>query len=141
MQASDTIDRPEDRSPVAHARRFLQGLTGLDRVYGAILADANNKVRSIQFNRDYPGSDASVLNSKEILGAFTRDGWKIIQNGLGHAKSLFEGESWVLGADASQHVDFTGLEQQLRRRYQADYVSEWKQYLNQTRVRGYAGPR
>jgi type VI secretion system protein ImpL len=130
--------RVNDASVIEHARTYLNDMTGPERVYRALLSEANRKVSSIIFNRDYSGSEAAVLNRKEVLGAFTKDGWPIVQNGLRNARKLFEGESWVLGPKAAQGIDFASIEPQLRQRYITEYIQQWKDYLVQTRVRPYA---
>jgi type VI secretion system protein ImpL len=137
LKADDRFSRQNDGGTIDHARAYLNGLAGPERVYRAVLAEANKKARAIQFNRDYPGSDVVILNAKEIPGAFTKDGWGVVQKGMKNARSIFEGENWVLGPGAAQGIDFTGVEQQLLQRYSADYLAYWQVYLKQTLVRPY----
>jgi type VI secretion system protein ImpL len=133
----DPFPRASDPAVTEHARGYLNSMRGQQRVYQTLLNEANRKVPSIVFNRIYPGTEAAVLNGKEVPGAFTKDGWTIVQNGLRDARKLFEGESWVLGPGGAQGIDFASLEPQVRNRYVTDYIQQWKDYLGQTQIRHY----
>ena len=83
----------------------------------------------INFNRQFPGSAAD-------RGGNARSARRIFQGRLGfmkdaiqHADRYFSGEQWVLGDQGSANIDRAKLEQDLRARYNADFVKEWRAYI------------
>jgi type VI secretion system protein ImpL len=137
LKAYAPTSRANDAA-IAHARAYLNGMTGQERVYRTLLGEANRTAPSILFGRIYPGAEVAVTNRKEIAGAFTKEGWAIVQSSLRNVRKLFEGEAWVLGPGAAREIDFSSMEPQLRRRYTAEYLDAWKDFLVQTKVRPYA---
>jgi type VI secretion system protein ImpL len=99
-----------------------------------MLAEASRQNPSVNFNRQFPGSATVVVNNRDVSGAFTSGGWQFMQEALKNADKYFGGEEWVLGPQAKTSLDPAELERQLRGRYQADFLSEWREYLQTTAV-------
>ena len=89
---------------------------------------------SIDFNRLYAGSSATVVEPHVVAGAFTSSGSKFMQDAIGHPDRYFNGEVWVLGNQASPSLDSATLTQQLTSRYVADFQSEWRTFLRTAQV-------
>jgi type VI secretion system protein ImpL len=119
---------------VTHARAYLSGFGGFDRIYQAMLAAANKAAPPVDFNRMYPGSSAVVVEPHIVSGAFTRKGFAFMQDAILHPDRYFSGEAWVLGDQAPPSLDRAALTQQLASRYLSDYQSEWRTFLRQAAV-------
>ncbi|MBL8175931.1 MAG: hypothetical protein JNK48_14740, partial [Bryobacterales bacterium] len=131
-----------DAGAVDAARRYLALFSGLDRAYNAMLAEADKKNPSVNFNRQYAGSAAVVANSREVRGAFTKKGWDFMQAAFNDRGKKFGGEEWVLMSSKykSEAAVPDNLDQLLRERYTADYIKAWRDYFNISRVVDYSGP-
>jgi type VI secretion system protein ImpL len=128
-----------DAAAVDRSRRYLAQFTGYDRVYASMLREASEKNKPINFNRDFPGSAAIITNNRDVAGAFTKSGWAFMQDAVKKADRFFGGESWVLGNYAPQgKFDMAKLEQQLRDRYTADYITKWRDYVRISRFNPYS---
>lgn len=128
-----------DAGAVDHARGYLARFAGADRVYAFMLAEAGTKNPPINFNRQFPGTSAVVLESHEVPGAFSKTGWTYMKNAIAHADRYFAGEQWVLGNAASGQIDRARLEQDLKSRYTADMLKEWRAYIQSASVVRYSG--
>lgn len=124
---------PEMRS-VAQARAYLNSFGGFDRIYQNMIAAANRAAPSIQFNRLFPGSAATVVDAHMVPGAFTHDGFAYIQKAAEHPEQFFTGEVWVLGNQRAPSLDANSLAQQLQERYATDYSAEWRAFLHDAAV-------
>ncbi len=123
-----------DSSAVAHARAYLGSFGGFERIYQQMLVAANKAAPSIDFNRLYPGSSATVVEPHVVSGAFTRSGFTFMQDAIQHPDRYFSGEEWVLGAQATPSLDRASLTQQLTARYVGDYQAEWRDFLHSAEV-------
>lgn len=133
---------PAEMPVVTHARAFLNGFKGFDRIYQNLIAEASRGARPVQFNRDVPGSAAYVVDSYEVPGAFTKVGWARANELLKSADRVFQGETWVLGEQAAAApVDKQKVLADLRARYVADYLKHWETYLKSASVVRYSGLR
>jgi type VI secretion system protein ImpL len=128
-----------DGSAIERGRRYLAQFAGIERVYQNMLADAGKTNPPIQFNRRFPGSAEVVVDTREVSGAFTKGGWAFMKDALRHADKYFSGEQWVLGDQTTANFDHSRLEQQLRDRYVADFIAQWRAYLKSATVVRYAG--
>jgi type VI secretion system protein ImpL len=123
-----------DGYTVTHAQSYLANFGGFERIYQQMLAGANKAAPSIDFNRLYAGSSATVVEPHVVAGAFTSSGSKFMQDAIGHPDRYFNGEVWVLGNQASPSLDSATLTQQLTNRYVADFQSEWRTFLHTAQV-------
>jgi type VI secretion system protein ImpL len=119
-----------DMSSVTHARTYLAGFGGFERIYQQMITESSKAAHSVDFNRDYPGSASTVVDAHVVPGAFTHDGYAFMQDAILHPDRYFSGEAWVLGNQAPPSLDRTTLAQQLTARYQQDFASQWRAYLH-----------
>lgn len=64
-----------DAAAVTRARHYLAKFAGFERVYQAMLADAAKNNPSFTFNKRFPGSAETVVDTVEIAGPFTKPAW------------------------------------------------------------------
>jgi type VI secretion system protein ImpL len=114
---------------VAHARFYLNGFQGFQHVYQSMLAAANHKFPSFDFNGKFPGSAQYIVDNYSVLGAFSKDGFAFMQDAILHPDPYFRGEEWVLGPSSGPPIDRAALTDQLRKSYIADYIQTWRTYL------------
>jgi type VI secretion system protein ImpL len=129
-----------DGPTVAQTQAFLQKFGNVQQLYAALVAEASDSVRPLQYSRLVPSAAPAVRNEVVIPGAFTKPGWSFVQRRLRDVNKLFERESWVVGPAAVPPQDRTRLAQQLREQYAAEYVRQWQGYLAGGSVGGLAGP-
>jgi type VI secretion system protein ImpL len=115
---------------VASARAYLNGFQGFQHVYQSMLAAANRRFPSFDFNSKCPGSSQYIVDQYTIQGAFTKDGFGFMQDAILHPDPYFRGEEWVLGPSNAAPVDRAALSAQLHSSYYADYLQTWRTYLN-----------
>jgi len=123
---------------VDRGRRYLSQFAGSERVYQNMLAEASRNNPPLQFNRRFPGSAETVVDTREVSGAYSKGGWNFMKDAIRHADRYFAGEQWVLGDQAAARPDPAKLEQQLRDRYTADFIAQWRAYLKAASVVRYA---
>jgi type VI secretion system protein ImpL len=125
---------------VEHARDYLWKFNAKDRVYQALLAEASRKGNMIVFNRDWPGSDRVIRNTYPVPAGYTKNAWPYMKQLIGEAEKRFGGEGWVLGKERGPSVtDWTALKKELADKYQAEYINEWRKFVNDSRFVGYGG--
>ena len=122
---------------VSHARKYLATFGDNLRVYQQMINAANKAAPTIDFNRQYPGSAAVVVQPYVVQGAFTKGGFTFMQDAILHPEKYFSGEAWVLGDQAPPSLDPKTLTAQLAGRYLADYENAWRTFLKSARVVGY----
>jgi type VI secretion system protein ImpL len=120
--------------PVTQARAYLNTFGGQERIYQQMLTAAGNGSHAVDFNRDYPGSSATVVDSHVVPAAFTSKGYPLMQDALAHPDRFFSGDKWVLGDQASTSLNAATLTQQLTARYEQDYLAQWNAFLRAAQV-------
>src|SRR5205823_13727893 len=67
-------DQPSgnEAAVVKQTREYLGKCADDERIYRAMLADVNSKEPPLNFNRDFRGSEAVVVNNRDVAGAFTK---------------------------------------------------------------------
>jgi type VI secretion system protein ImpL len=120
-----------DNDAVETARAFLNGFPLEDSIYRALLDNAAGKLKSIVFNRDYPGTEDTVRNKFPVEPWFTKDAYINFQKKLQDNANL-GGEQWVLGPLRQQNVDYNKIRTDLRDRYNTDYIKTWRDFLAAT---------
>jgi type VI secretion system protein ImpL len=138
LRLSNPFSSQADSFVVDRGRRYLSQFAGVERVYQFMLAEASRQNPSVNFNQQFPGSARVVVNTKEIAGAFTRGGWTTMQKSIPNADRFFAGEQWVLGDQGASGIDRAQMERQLRDRYTADFIGQWRAFLQATTVVRYA---
>jgi type VI secretion system protein ImpL len=128
-----------DMAAVTTARKFLAQLSTSETIYQAMLARASEKFGVIRFNQQFPGSAATVVNNYPVQGAFTKNGWAMMQEAVNNPDQFFSAERWVMGDEAFANLDRAKLQEDLRRLYHNDFLSAWREYLRSTNVVRFAG--
>jgi type VI secretion system protein ImpL len=124
---------PGDELAVVLTRQaLLQSSTG-DRAYQEIISVAGG-VRPIEFSALFPGSENTIANTLIVPGAFTEDGWALINDRLGRIGESFSSEEWVLGERVASEQDLVRLAGEVRSMYLDEYVRHWREYLEGTRI-------
>jgi type VI secretion system protein ImpL len=123
-----------DTVTVTKARTYLAGFGGFERIYQQMLTAAGKLSPSIDFNRLYPGSATTVVDSHVVPGAFTATGFTFMQDAINHPDRYFSGEVWVLGDQAPPSLDRASLTTQLETRYTTDFTTQWRQFLQAASV-------
>jgi len=119
---------------VTHARAYLSNFGGFERIYQSMLTAAGKSSPAIDFNRTYPHSAETVIDSHIVPGAFTKPGYAFMQDAIKHPDRYFTGEAWVLGDQAPPSLDRATLTQQLATRYTSDFLSQWHAFLEAANV-------
>ena len=138
LKEDNPYSSENDGMAVEKARRYLAQFAGAERVYAFMLAEAGKNNPPINFNRQFPGSAQTVLETHEVRGAFSKGGWGFMKDAIAHADRYFSGEEWVLGKQSSAGLDRAKLEQDLRAEYNSDFVKEWREYVKGASVARYA---
>src|SRR5262249_5692196 len=128
-----------DGAAVAHARNYLAQFEGVDRVYAFMLSEATKGNPPIDFNRQFADSAKIVVEPHVVPGAFSKGGWAFMKDAVPHANRYFSGEEWVLGKQQGGSMDPAALAQQIRTRYNADFIKEWHTYIKSAVVQRYTG--
>ena len=134
LKEANPFSTEVDGAAVIKSRSYLSLFKGAERVYAFMLAEAAKANPSINFNRQFPGSAATVVDLKDVSGAFAKSGWAFMKDALQHADRYFSGEQWVLGDQAPSQIDGGKLEQDLRARYYTDFINEWRAYFKAANV-------
>lgn len=119
-----------DTLAVSKARAYLANFGGFERIYQSMITAADKQAPPIDFNKNYPGSNAAVVESHVVQGAFSRAGFAFMQDAIKHPERYYNGEVWVLGNQAQSSLDLAAVTQQLASRYVTDYESEWRAFLH-----------
>lgn len=127
-----------DSAAVEKARRYLANFKGTERVYAFMLSEAAKSNQPIDFNKQFPGSAQTVVETHVVPGAFSKGGWAFMKDALAHADRYFGGEKWVLGDYATANIDPAKLEQDLKSRYYSDFIDQWRAYIKSASVVKYA---
>jgi type VI secretion system protein ImpL len=130
------VDNPfsnlNDQPAVLKARNYLRQFGELDRVYQTMKAGAPKT--TVNFNRQIAGSREFLVDSYDVAGPFTKDGWKFMSDAIHHPDRYVHGEAWVLGDQGNVNSDPQGLIKPLSSRYKADFIAEWRAYLKSGNV-------
>jgi type VI secretion system protein ImpL len=121
---------------IERARAYLKQFNADARIYQSLLDEVSRRTPSINFNRLFP--NPAVSDSREVRGAFTKDGWKFMEAAFRKPEQLFGGEDWVLGPQSYANLDRAQLEQRLRAFYYRDFIQEWREFIKAGAVSRYA---
>ena len=138
LKESNPFSKENDAMTVDRTRIFLKQFSGEERLYNAILAEANRANPVISYNKLYPDGFKAVRVDKDVQGAFSKTGFAWMQDALKNLPKYFGGEAWVLGEEVKMSVNLAELEQKLRAKYYTDYSEQWKAYLKSVTVLRYA---
>lgn len=125
-----------DQAAVAHARDYLFKFGAVLRIYQDMLTAAGKLSAPIDFNRQYPESIQSIVETHIVPGAFTRTSFSFMQNAIHNPARYFKGKTWVLGPQAAPSLDAASITSQLTELYTDDYIKEWHSFLSDAHVVG-----
>src|SRR5262249_46246423 len=114
LKEDNPFSRENDAFSIEKARRYLKQFAGLERVYAFMLAEADKNGNPINFNWQFPGSAAYVVDSYDVRAAFSKGGWNFMKSAFGRADQFFSGEQWVLGDQSGPGIDRAQMEDQLK---------------------------
>jgi type VI secretion system protein ImpL len=136
-----TLDNPfsktNDAALVDQVRAYLNGFSGLQRLYNSMLADARQRAKAYRFSVAHPDASEVLHARNDVDAAFTFEGWKIMDQSIQNPKAV-QGETWVLGSAASTNLSPADLSAQLRAMYDKDFIQQWRAFLSGSSVLGYA---
>lgn len=139
-----TLDNPfsktHDTPLVDQVRGYLNGFSGLQRLYTSMLTDARQKAKNYRFTVAHPDGSEVMRAGSDVDAAFTADGWKAMDQSIQNPKHI-QGETWVLGSAASTNLSPADLSAQLRAMYEKDFIAQWRAFLNTSSVLPYNGER
>jgi len=122
-----------DKAAIARARLYLAKFAGIDRYYVQMINDADRSNPRTSFNREFKDAGDVLLNTYEVRGAFTKNGFAFVQTALGQPARYNSGEEWVLGKSVVETFDPVRLQQELSRRYYTEFISTWFAALKSTK--------
>ena len=124
-----------DPDAIDHARSYLCQFRLVDRAYRNMIDEISRKRPPLRFN-DPAGT---VVDPHEVLFAFSREGYAMMQAAIQKAPDYINREQWVLGDRCmNATMDPALLKAQLQARYESDFISQWMTFLNKGRVTPYA---
>jgi type VI secretion system protein ImpL len=132
LKVENPFTKVNDQAAVLKARNYLRQFGDLDRVYQTMKAGAPKT--TVNFNRQIAGSRDYLVDSYEVAGPFTKDGWKFMIDAIKNPSRYVHGEAWVLGDQGTVNTDPHELVRPLLSRYEADYIKEWRAYLRSGNV-------
>jgi type VI secretion system protein ImpL len=126
----------QDAGAIGRARVYLSNFSGIDRYYLPQKAEVSRKVPTASFNRQFRDAGDVILSPHDVEGAFTPDGFKLMQDAIAHNRIV--SEDWVLGRAVASQLDQADIQRQISDKYYGDFVKEWRAVLQTSAVRGYA---
>jgi type VI secretion system protein ImpL len=133
LKTANPFSTEYDSLNVERARRYLKSFNADERIYQALVDAASKKYPSVRMF-----ANEVVFDTREVRGAFTKDGWAFMQAAFKKPDQFFGGEEWVLGPQSFANLDPSQLEQKLRGFYYRDFVKEWREFLKAANVSRYA---
>ena len=138
LQFENPYTSENDENAVEKSRRYLLSSQPLERIYQFMLSEAAKKSSDVNFPKLYPDAGRVLSVTKVVSGAFTKPGFEFMQQALQNVQQYLSGETWVLGEQSGPQPDPKELEEQLRARYQGDFLNEWREFVSTSRVLRYA---
>lgn len=137
LKAENPYSSDNDGQAIARTRAYLRLSAVGDRVYRNVLNEGNAKNPAINFNAAVPGSREVIYEPHVIEGAFTKGGYAAVQNAIRNLSNYLKGEEWVLGTEVAAPVDVPQLQAELSRRYTADFVGHWRDFIRDAAFQGF----
>ncbi len=91
-------------------------------------------MRPARFDVLFPGSENTIANTHSVPGAYTEEGWALIDDRLGRIGESFSSEEWVIGERVASQQDLVRLAGEVRTMYLDEYVRHWREYLEAAQV-------
>jgi type VI secretion system protein ImpL len=129
LKQENPFSNDNDAVAVARAREYLADFGGSERIYRAILSEASARYPAIDFNRQFPGSRAVMIETYQVSGAFSQAGWHFINDAIRNPAQYLSGEQWVLGNAVNANFNMVQIQNELHARYVGDFLNAWRTYL------------
>jgi len=140
LKVANPFSSENDSLTIERARRYLKQFGGIDRVYQFMLAEAAKSNPPVNYHQVFPNAAQAVVDRTIVQGAFSKGGWAFMQSAFKDPSRFFSGESWVLGEQGATGLDAAAIDQ-LRTRYQNDFISAWRTFLKGAVVLRYGSIR
>ncbi len=140
LKEANPFSSENDTLAVERARAYLSRFGGPDAVYQYMLSEGDKAGHPVSFHQIFPGAAQAVVDRTIVPGAFSKGGWAFMQNAFKDPSRFFSGERWVMGEQGATGLDAAAIDQ-LRRRYQADYIQHWRDFIKAGSVLRYASLR
>lgn len=140
LKAANPFSSENDTLAVERARAYLNRFGGPDSVYQYMLAEAEKASHPADFHQVFPAAAQAVIDRTSVPGAFTKAGWVFMQNAFKDPTRFFSGERWVMGEQGATGLDAAAIDQ-LRKRYQDEYIQHWREFIKAGSVLRYASLR
>lgn len=137
LTSDNPFSKNNDTLLVDQVRGYLNGFSGLQRIYNNMLANARQKAKAYRFSVAHPEGSEVLHARNDVDAAFTAEGWKVMDQSIQNPKAV-QGETWVLGSAASTTLSAADLSAQLRVMYDKDFLQAWRAFLAGSSVLGYA---
>lgn len=134
LKEENPFSSENDTQSIEKTRAYLKQFAGNERIYAYMLAEADKAGTPVNFNKQFPGSSAFVVDAYDVRGAFSSGGWKFMNDAFGKVDQFFSGEPWVLGEESGPAVDRAKLAADLKARYHDDFIKEWTTYFKTASV-------
>lgn len=126
-------------------RASFKRLSGPERVFNAVRAQANTRYAPLTVGRILDNHDLDVVaGSQMVEGAFTRQAWnEYVGKAIDDAsKGKISGDDWVLATTLNENLGQDGNvdknRAELLNLYRAQYIAQWKKFLMGVAVRDFA---
>lgn len=140
LKLANPFTSENDSLSIERARRYLKQFGGIDRVYQFMLAEAGKSSPPVNYHQKFPNAAQAVVDRTIVPGAFSKGGWAFMQSAFKDPSRFFSGESWVLGEQGAIGLDSAAIDQ-LRTRYQNDFIAAWRTFLKGAVVLRYGSLR
>jgi type VI secretion system protein ImpL len=137
LATANPLPSDPDTATVEHARQYLRQFNGIESIYQSMLAEAARNNHDVDFNRQYPGSSQVLTETHNIPAAFTRAGFVAMQDEMGNPDKFYGAEEWVLGQASSINMPKDKLQAELKNRYGAEYLNQWRSFLRSANIAHY----
>jgi len=137
LKAANPFSSENDTLAVERARAYLNRSGAQDSVYQYMLAEAERASHPVSFQQVFPAAAQAVVDLKIVPGGFTKPGWVFMQNAFKDPSRFFRAELWVMGEQGATGLDTADINQ-LRKRYQNDYIQQWREFIRNGAVLRYA---
>lgn len=136
LKLANPFPSENDTLAVERARRYLRQFGGIDRVYQFMLSEAGKSNPAVDYHQTFPTAGQAVVDRTIVPGGFTKGGFAFMQNAFKDPSRFFSGEQWVLGEQGAAGIDPAAIDQ-LKKRYQADYIARWRAFIRSGAVLRY----
>jgi type VI protein secretion system component VasK len=140
LKSDKSLAMARENAVVERARTYLKAFESAGRLYQLMLAEAEKSGSPIQFSRQPSESTVVLTNRHAVPAAYTKAGWKVMQDALRNPQRYSSGEQWVLGGESTRQISPSEADG-LRVQYVQAYISQWQQFLKATTIQGFSDLR